>query len=376
MNKNQGFDIQVVEDHNEALNAIYQYIGAKRLDFDHLVLVHFDSHPDLGIPAELEADQIYQKETLLNALSIENWIIPAVYAGHLDTVVWVKPPWSTQIDSGCFKFSVGKDKTSGRIRCSCSQSYFISDGNYVNPDSLDNKRELTLLVCAIDDLVSEKDEQVYQAIQRASQANGESKRVTKQPKRVVLDIDLDFFSTQDPFKLMFKDPADFELFKQVYFHKQPSSSHPDFDSLYKQFQAERATKLASIWSILSQDESQLEDDHLTSQVRKLKKAFLDNQIDMELIHDYGSCIDDRPLPHHVSDTEEIGRLMGQFDSFLEIYLTGMVKPNLVTIARSSLDDYCPVDQVDQIQQDTVDRLTARFGAESVRSVVLNYLMTE
>ena len=42
------FNIYIVEDHNDALAEIYKEIGSKRLSFDNLILIHFDSHPDLG----------------------------------------------------------------------------------------------------------------------------------------------------------------------------------------------------------------------------------------------------------------------------------------------------------------------------------------
>ena len=37
------------------------------------------------------------KSRLFESLSIENWILPAVYAGHISTIVWVHPVWANQI---------------------------------------------------------------------------------------------------------------------------------------------------------------------------------------------------------------------------------------------------------------------------------------
>ena len=67
-------NIYIVEDHNEALPCVYKEIGSKRLAFNGLTLIHFDSHPDLGIPNELLADVVLaDKELLFDSLSIENW---------------------------------------------------------------------------------------------------------------------------------------------------------------------------------------------------------------------------------------------------------------------------------------------------------------
>ena len=49
-------------------------------------------------------------------LSIENWIIPATYAGHFSRVVWIKPEWAVQIEDKVTDFIVGKNKQSGKIR--------------------------------------------------------------------------------------------------------------------------------------------------------------------------------------------------------------------------------------------------------------------
>jgi hypothetical protein len=92
-----GFDISIVEDHHIALADIYKDIGRKKLNFSNLTLIHFDSHPDLGIPSKLEADSIYDREKLDEYLSIENWILPAVYAGHISKIVWIKPKWVSKL---------------------------------------------------------------------------------------------------------------------------------------------------------------------------------------------------------------------------------------------------------------------------------------
>lgn len=109
--------IHIVEDHNEVLEYIYGDIGNKRLPYSGTCLVHFDSHPDLLCP-ELSADLVYDKATLFQLISIGDWILPAVYAGHFGSIVWLKPPWSTQIPDGHYSLSVGKHCDHQHIRYS------------------------------------------------------------------------------------------------------------------------------------------------------------------------------------------------------------------------------------------------------------------
>lgn len=124
--KRKPFNIHVVEDHNDALQYIYKDIGIKRLSFNNLTLIHFDSHPDLGIPSQLKAEQIFNKNELFEKLSIENWILPAVFAGHISRIIWIKPHWAAQLKPGLFKLVIGKNISNGGIACTCSESYFLS----------------------------------------------------------------------------------------------------------------------------------------------------------------------------------------------------------------------------------------------------------
>ena len=54
-------------------------------------------------------------------LSIESWILPLVYLGIFDTVVWVRPPWANQIPDGSYNFKVGKRKDVDLINVTCTQ---------------------------------------------------------------------------------------------------------------------------------------------------------------------------------------------------------------------------------------------------------------
>lgn len=47
---------------------------------------------------------------------IASWIIPAMYAGHIKKIIWLKPPWVDDLFGGCGSFYVGKDTITGNIR--------------------------------------------------------------------------------------------------------------------------------------------------------------------------------------------------------------------------------------------------------------------
>ncbi|KFV19745.1 UPF0489 protein C5orf22, partial [Tauraco erythrolophus] len=128
---------------------IYRAIGSKHLPASNISFVHLDSHPDLLIPVNMPADTVFDKEALFSELSIENWIMPAVYAGHISQVVWLHPPWAQQISEGKHHFLIGKDRSTTTIRVTGTDHYFLSDGLYVPADQLENQKPLNLHVVLI-----------------------------------------------------------------------------------------------------------------------------------------------------------------------------------------------------------------------------------
>ena len=108
--------VWICENHDEVLYYIHRAIASRHIAFENLTVLHFDSHPDLTVPLNMAADKVFEQAKLYEEISIADWILPAVYAGHVSRVVWVKPPWSDQIRDGVFHFKVGKHKESGLVR--------------------------------------------------------------------------------------------------------------------------------------------------------------------------------------------------------------------------------------------------------------------
>lgn len=111
-------------------------------------------------------------------LSIENWIMPMVYAGHVSSVAWLHPYWAQQIRDGEQKMCVGRDSSTTTIRLgqrskvevscffcnsgfslvhaalllcrvSSTDNYFLSDGLFVCEEQLENSKPFTLSVIRV-----------------------------------------------------------------------------------------------------------------------------------------------------------------------------------------------------------------------------------
>ncbi|XP_055964937.1 UPF0489 protein C5orf22 homolog [Sorex fumeus] len=401
--------VWVVEDHQEVLPFIYRAIGSRHLPASNIRFVHFDSHPDLLIPVNMPADTVFDKETLFGELSIENWIMPAVYAGHFSHVLWLHPPWAQQIAEGRHHFLVGKDTSTTTIRVTSTDHYFLSDGLYVTGDQLENPKPLQLDVIMVKPyqlgdsqeehsakkpkLVAEGTGNAASAPEgpgedavaqgrdpgcrepfdppshevREDQTTANSKEmleILKSGPAFVLDIDLDFFSVKNPFKEMFTQ-EEYKILQELYQFKKPGTNLTEedlvdcVDTRIHQLEDLEAT-FADLCD--GDDEETVQKwasnpgmESLVPLVQSLKKRM--EVPDYEMVHQAGLTCDYSELPHHISTEQEIEHLVQSMYRLLR----SLPKPTLVTIARSSLDDYCPCEQVDAIQEKVLSALRSLYG---------------
>ncbi|XP_022082197.1 UPF0489 protein C5orf22 homolog [Acanthaster planci] len=470
--------VWVVEDHNDVLPYIYRAIASRHLPFQGIAMLHFDSHPDLQIATEMDADTVFDKFELFSSLSIENWILPAVYAGHVHHVVWIKPPWSDQLPESSREVSIGKHCKSKKLRINWPDSYFLSDLLYAPEEDLEHTKKLQVDVVTmgtdllptdpktsilgdpshISDVTNKRtkypvdfsrvttDSQVPQvkgqcplskcsscgqmssvndtpvksqsedtSLQIKEQkckncitepTGGNSEEVSNKTKRkrswvthqaspsgylseiynitnaaleksagTVLDIDLDFFSTRNPFKDIYSE-SQFHLLEHLYRFDGPVDNS---QAALTECMLKRADQLSQLETALKSvvgyqekvDSVCLERfQKVQSLVESLRVASNnDKALDAEMIHMAGlTCDDNGELPHHVSSEEEIDSLVAT----MQTLLSWLPRPVMVTVARSSHDDYCPPEQVDQIQHKVLQMLQNVYGKIDVHMDYKNY----
>ncbi|KAJ3595504.1 hypothetical protein NHX12_004807 [Muraenolepis orangiensis] len=425
----------IVEDHNDVVSHIYRAIASKHLPMRNIKMVHLDSHPDLLIPVNMSADVVFDKASLLDHLSIENWIMPMVYADHVSGVAWLHPPWAQQIQEGRHCMAVGRDSSTTTIRVTSKDDYFLSDGLYVPEEQLENPKPFTLNVVLINPA-----ERTQTALpeQSPEARGGRPKRLradsqgasasppaytclghgtTLQPagpdghqiavknpfcscpfgnwevaddrehyigstgyvihtllsvignaEPFVLDVDLDFFSCKNPFKELYTQ-EEYAILQGLYTFRKPSADTEEAISECVEHRVHQLEDLEAAFADL------LEDDcsetvlrwaanpgmgPLAQLVSSLKAR--DHSPDYEMVHQAGLTCDYSELPHHISTEEEIDGLLLAVEQFLG----PMPDPTLVTMSRSSLDEYCPVEQVDSIQNKVLALLERLYGELEVR----------
>ncbi|KAK6643380.1 hypothetical protein RUM43_004885 [Polyplax serrata] len=368
LKKYEKLPIHIVEDHNDALEFIYRGMGSKHLPLEGNSIVHFDSHPDLMIPKDLPADTVWNKFELFDALSIENWLTPACYAGHFDSVHWIKPVWSNQIPLGNYRVLIGKFENF--IRLYSSIYYFLGDGVCVDEKQMENVRELSLSVSYMTDLESVKN------------------KVFNKP--YVLDVDLDFFSTKNPFSRIFETGNLYDRLKPLFsfdvppnlFLNVPEDERDDVDNRklicdVSKKRAEQLEKLSQVFNCLEEKTSieslkkglsEVTLSQLSDVMSCVEEYYPD--IDWWLVHTAGLTCDAIELPDHVATESEMTEAFAQFEVFLRSLKT---YPLMITVARSTSDDYCPSEQVNYIQKNVVAIFEKVFGEVSIN---YNYVSSD
>ncbi|XP_036166104.1 UPF0489 protein C5orf22 homolog isoform X4 [Myotis myotis] len=326
--------VWVVEDHQEVLPFIYRAIGSKHLPDSNISFVHFDSHPDLLIPVNMPADTVFDKETLFGELSIENWIMPAVYAGHFSNVIWLHPTWAQQIREGTHNFLVGKDTSTTTIRVTSTDHYFLSDGLYVTEDQLENQKPLQLDVIMVKPYKLCNNQEENDAVSSA-----------KKPK--LAREDTEHTASTNCASCSEGLEKDTVTQRRVHTSLEPSCSRSSESQ-----ECQTTVSSGEILEILKKGDAFVLDIDLDffSVKNPFKEMFTQ-------VHQAGLTCDYSELPHHISTEQEIEYLIQSVFYLLK----NLPKPTLVTIARSSLDDYCPSEQVDAIQEKVLSVLRSLYG---------------
>ncbi|XP_051984129.1 UPF0489 protein C5orf22 homolog [Xyrauchen texanus] len=413
--------VWIVEDHHDVVQHIYRAIGSKHIPMKDIKMIHLDSHPDLLIPVNMPADTVYDKETLLSELSIENWIMPMVYAGHISHIAWVHPYWAQQIKEGEHTMCVGRDSSTTTIRVTSTDDYFLSDALYVPLDQLENPKELHLSVIRVDpvhnsqkrdcengqssakipkdapgrtvDQKGVEQSKLDMPCTSSSQPRDSSTATEKSSGTVmkadegsisyitnkllsviehtdpfILDIDLDFFSCTNPFKELYTQ-EEYALLQELYCFSRPKQG-PDEEELSDCVvrRTHQLEDLEAAFADLVEDDSQETIDRLAAHPGMKSLARLVHSIknrtespDYEMVHQAGLTCDYSELPHHISTEEEIQQMI----TAVQLFLEALPKPTIVTISRSSLDEYCPGEQVDSIQNSVLNILECLFGSLDV-----------
>ncbi|XP_059050990.1 UPF0489 protein C5orf22 homolog [Achroia grisella] len=358
--------IYVVEEHNDALQFIYSAIGGKKLPIEGTALLHLDAHPDMLVDRKLKGEEARSGRKLLPLLQIENWIVPAVAAGHIDHVIWLRPPWAKQFTDGSRVIQVGDHPYTGLLRVDSKEPYYISDALYST--ELKNARKFTLTVAEFSNLKLKRNNE--QELNKVIDAMN-----ICQP--YVLDIDLDFFSTGNPFLSLYENIGLYDRLEPIFSFKIPEND--DVSTIEKVIESREAQlkELENIFQHLEEhgdlQNYSGEKSHTFKMVMDIVTAVsveaerLNEKPDWWAVFAAGCTRDQGGLPHYINTKEGIETMIKES---LALLLKRLPPPVIITIARSTDDGYCPPHQVDYIQFLVLETLQEIYETDEP---ILHYL---
>ena len=361
--------INIVDEHNDVLKYIWNEDKKKNYK-KKLKLLHFDSHPDMGV---LESDKKlikllpkvfsnkFPKKTLLDLTEIGNWVPVLVFQGLVDEVIWVAGNWCHQFNEGVHKLVVGIDKESGQMKVASQNDYktdaldyFLEEDGVVSVNDLKMKRNWNLHVFKFD-----KNQELS-----LKKMNKIKKILDK--NKWILDIDEDYVSTNNPHGVEFRS-----MFGQKNYDILMKLWDADVNKYYKysrnlekivrknlfknnyDFYINHQLVKNTIKFLTDSDYSKKKSkEMLTDYYNMCKNIFPikvnTSKLNSEDVYDHDFIIDAGEMtsvPHHISKLPEILRLINNTVNLLSILNK---KPEVVTIATSRADKYTPDQQADTI----------------------------
>ena len=360
--------IHVVEDHNDALPAIHSAMKKKLLPFDtKFPIVHFDSHPDLSPSPSIPAALSFCPRELYEALDesiggIAEWLLPLFYAGHLSSCVWVKRRWCGQFvgsHSALREFFVGEEKDSGLLKVTSKEGYYIEDGGFTDPTKLNNPQRVRLLVKNADN-----QQQIEQQIDLECDFG--------QNYDYVLDVCLDYFFCNNPFIVEIEKRFGRALAMAVY----EAAISPNYRKIVGDLED---VGVAEAFFAAFRDCLESESEFEVGQIRliefyaetsgpkivgKMMQEFasLPLEIRGKAFAEVLEAVEVLALPHSSYYKNSIFNLNEERVLFKSV-LNGLKlshPPSVVTIARSTEDDFTPKVAVEELQQMVISVIRDTF----------------
>ncbi|XP_068626359.1 UPF0489 protein C5orf22 homolog isoform X2 [Battus philenor] len=356
--------IYVVEEHNDALQFIYSAIGGKKLPVEGNTLLHLDAHPDMLIDRRLRGEEARAGKKLLPLLQIENWIVPAAAAGHIGRVVWLRPPWAKQFADGTRLIKVGDHPTSGLLRVDSKEPYYLSDGLYSS--QLINSKEFSLAVAELSTTNLKEDH-----------LDNFTKNLNiSQP--YILDIDLDFFSTGNPFLSLYENIGLYDRLEPIFSFDLPDKDDEESVQKVVELRERQLQELENLFLHLEKHNCLRHYEGERSDLYEMVSNLVDlvlaeahrlgDKPDWWAVFAAGCTRDQGGLPYHISTEEEIRIFVTRA---LKLFIKRLPPPVLITISRSTDDGYCPSHQVDLIQSLVLQTLKEVYDTDEPYLYYLN-----
>jgi len=409
--------VVIVESHQHVLEHIHEILRKKKLLNKKWSMIHFDAHPDMACtrnaPAiacfaprhyysfgndgekgededERNATNLYE---LLDSTSsgIAEWILPLALAANLNRICWIKPLFSQQMSEGKYQFAVGaecRDDDAGEItsfldlpkdsqvKVDLRHPYYMDDMSFVSSDKLALKQNIELQVSELP-----IDNQKH----RWELHNCRSNTDNAEQSLWILDICLDYFVCLNPYihDLEKINQSATRAFLDVMKRSKLNITIDINQSISSEYQDDIFRFYELLQQLLldhceNENNSNKKDGKiLTTDVTSgiifepisiffetfeeaeeyISRLIQEINNDSRVLSMIIEAIPNWSMPHDVSSstTERMSKSLLLAEEFLNQRMEKINdEPFLITIARSSLDGFCPLPVVDFLQDQILD----------------------
>ncbi|KAF4315894.1 hypothetical protein BBO99_00008636 [Phytophthora kernoviae] len=346
MGDRKALPVVIVDDHHHCLPDIHLAIRQRRLPFTEIHVIHVDAHPDLSFMTTIDTNAIFEPAKLYDLLD---------------------------------------DSVAGSLGVTSELSHFVEDD----------------LFCAVEDMVASSVRYWDLFVTELNSATDEvSARLATEEaidnargnsKRYILDVDLDYFSTWNPFRRGLEACIGesavaivTRVFSCVRYKsdtlgvmtpKERCSERRTFSELIKRLQAadahENKSTRFSEWAEVVGELAALyppdaDAEQLFCEFARILEQNREDEVPHCEIWAAGPFLD---LPHHESSQEEIECMVDDLEQFLRKHaLDASNLPALVTIAKSTGDEFLPPKQLDAVLTTVLQMLERVFGELSTQFV--------
>jgi len=302
------------EEHHDALIPILNKLKPN----SNRLFVHFDSHPDLGT-CENEGHTLQNLasgkiniEKLHNLAKIQSWILPLIMGNYLKEVIWISGYWCNQFQPGVYEMELGFDENGEmkvRSKVSGRHEYYWKAGQLF-------RGHLKMI-------------KTWKLVVFSMNKNGNFDSIPIITNKTwVLDVDQDFFCTDNPFRKEFVNKYGEDKLKTLIdLHSRSMKYIWKVDG-----NVEKMDVFTFVWKLSMQARFELLPRMLWLMLRGV-------ELDDIFNHHY-------MLPSHC-DEEEIDLFMNRMGEILK----GFGKtPELITTSKSKGTGYTPHDQQSKISR--------------------------
>lgn len=240
--------LYIIEEHHEAFLIWYEAIQKKHLPAKNNTLLHVDHHSDMLKPIlrtsihELTLDAQELRRFTYEELKIGDFIYPAIYQGLFNTIIWLLQPDEIAVPAPAKKYVLSTYLNEGKI-------FLINQVKAFTPRSVSFIRyDIT-----IEDTINPP------------------------PQPIVLDIDLDYFSTMGYQNNLIR----LEITQQQYEEFNNNKYHPlrfEYHCFTEQIEDRYFMVFNQSEDIVIRNSGQVSNDEILERIDKICKWLTKNQI--------------------------------------------------------------------------------------------------